>query len=163
MKGRLIKDAQGEVLFLSSSGQIVPASLGLIRTLLFNFDTVDQNAWASDVYWKTEYVQDMTLYPGETMAFVTDAGHLVITNSEPFHLLEEKNKNLIDPTRYLTVPAYAKKHKKSREIIGVFCRQGRISGAFRDTDGKWKIPEDAPYPVRVDKQRFDTGRPKKAK
>lgn len=163
MKGRLIKNAEGELLLLWSDGRIVPSSKGMLQSLLFDFKTIDERSWVSNTYWKTEFVPDMSLYPGETMACITGENQLVIFDPEPFHILVEKNRKLIDPTRYISAKEYGQLHGKSKEIINVYCLQGRIPGAYRSSDGRWKIPEDAPYPVRLRNQRTGegAGRPKK--
>ena len=164
MKGRLIQDDQGAIWFLSANGERVPSSYTLLQTLLLDFSQIDQKSWGSDACWNNEYITDMMLYPGETLAFISDTNQLVVCNSAPFRSLLSQNKNADTPVRVLSASEYGKKHNKGKEIIKYFCREGRIAGAYK-INGYWMIPEDAPYPIDIRQQRSSdkprSGRPKK--
>lgn len=164
MKGRLVKDKGGSTVFLCSNGNKLLINKAIISALLYDFKEINENFWVSDEVWKTEQAPSMELYPGKTLAFITDDNQLVILDSEPFRLLLDESKRMpVD--KYLSAVEYAEKYNKSREIIKVYCRQGRIPGAVKINDN-WLIPKDAPYPVSTSRQRTpDTlgavGRPKK--
>ena len=93
--------------------------------------------------WDAEY-PEMSSFPGETMAYVTDAFHLVIVDFSPFKILFEVSAPTLDDL--LTVPEYAELYNKSVEQVKVFCRTGRIPGA-KKLGRDWVIPRDTPYPV----------------
>lgn len=118
-----------------------------IGQLLFHFKTI--NVLDNDVLgredsdkWNVEY-PEMSAFPGETMAYVTDAFQLVIIDFNPFKILFEENRITLDDV--LTVPEYAQRYNKSVEQVKVFCRTGRIPGA-KKIGRDWVIPYDAPYP-----------------
>lgn len=46
---------------------------------------------------------------------------------------------------FLNRQEYANKMHKSKALIALLCRKGKIHGAFKN-NGAWRIPEDAPYP-----------------
>ncbi len=153
MKGRLIRDDQDQVLYLSSNGDMIPASLGLMTALLFDFKAIEDKTWISDTSWKSASVPDMAMYPGETLAIIPDdCSQLIIYDAEPFRILTEKTKGMIDVKKYISAVEYGKKHNRSCEIVKSFCRQGRIVGAYK-ANGTWMMPEDAPYPVRPSQLR----------
>ena len=164
MKGRLIQDGQGTIWFLSANGEKVSASHTLLQTILLDFHQIDKKSWGSDACWNNEYITDMMLYPGETLAFISDTNQLVICDPEPFRSLLSRNKAEDTPVRVLSASEYGKKHNKGKEIIKYFCREGRIPGAYK-INGYWMIPEDAPYPIDIRQQRSSdkprSGRPKK--
>ena len=119
-----------------------------IGQLLFHFKTI--NVLDNDLLgradcdkWNEEY-PEMSAYPGETMAYVTDAFQLVIIDFKPFTIMFEESKTSLDDL--LTVPEYAQRYKKSVEQVKVFCRTGRIPGA-KKLGRDWVIPYDAPYPL----------------
>lgn len=35
----------------------------------------------------------------------------------------------------------------SRQRVSLLCKQGRVAGAFQDTEGYWRIPRDADKPA----------------
>ena len=167
MKGRLIKDKQNEIFLLCPNGVKTPASKSVLESLLYDFKNIALIEWTGDETWKSDFTPSMELYPGDTLAFVTDEGLLIVTNPEAFSLLAEvaRTKHTIQIDKYLSITDYAKKHNKSREIIKVYCRDNRIPGARKINDN-WMIPEDAPYPVDARRQRTpdtlgNVGRPRK--
>ena len=151
MKGRLIKDTQGDIFLLCNDGAMVSATKEVLYSLLFDFSTLEKSYWASVDTWKTASIPDMSLYPGETLAFVTEQNQLIIMDSSAFSILVDTS--LVTPVHeYISLLEYAKKYDKSKEIIKVYCRNGRISGAIK-VGKNWMIPKDAPYPVPSEKQR----------
>ena len=94
--------------------------------------------------WDNEF-DEITEYPGDTIAYTNNKGYLVIVDAVPFEQ-SIKNKYIYqDDVDFLTVKEYANKHEKSEEQIKVFCRNGRIIGA-KKMGRDWIIPTDAPYP-----------------
>lgn len=157
MKARLIRATDGSLQLLYRNGSIDPATPEVLINFLSNFKNVHRFG-NSETKW-TETCTDMTLYPGETLGFVSDSEQLILSTFEPFfELLEEK----YTIKKYTSVPEYAKKYGKSREIIKVFCREGRILGATKKGN-TWMIPEDAPYPVPIERQREGYRGPRKRK
>lgn len=119
-----------------------------IGRLLFHFKTInvlddDLLGRADSEKWDSEY-PEMSSYPGETIAYVTDALHLVIVDFRPFNVLFEASNAALD--NLLTVAEYAQLYNKSVEQVKVFCRTGRIPEA-KKIGRDWVIPSDAPYPV----------------
>ena len=164
MKGRMIRDDHGAVWFLAAHGELVPSSDTLLQTLLLDFHLIEQKSWGSNSSWSSDYITDMMLYPGETLAYISDTNQLVIFDSTPFRSLILQSGKWADSVRVLSASEYGKKYNKGKEIIKYFCREGRIQGAYK-INGYWMIPEDAPYPVDIRQQRSTdkprSGRPKK--
>ena len=158
MKGRLIKTNTDQMLFLCANGDIVASTQVLLRNLLIHFDDVDTQSWKTIGRWESEAVPNMMLYPGETIARITNEGQLVIYDGTPFSvLLKPIVINLI------SCYEYGKIHNVNPEYVRVLCRTGRIPGAQKISGG-WMIPEDAPYPISAEHRRKDligrAGRPK---
>ena len=147
MKARLIRANDNSLQLLYANGIISPAEPVDLVSFLSDFKNISRNG-VGEQKWSDVCV-DMTIYPGETLGFVTDDGYLVLQTFEPFIDLLDSNYKL---KQYLSVIEFAKKHGKSREMIKVFCREGRILGATKK-GGVWMIPEDAPYPVPTDRRR----------
>lgn len=156
MKARVVKQ-KSEVLLLCNDGTICFASPRVLANLLRNFKS--PNNFNGDYgRWDTECL-DMSLFSGETIAYITDSLELVITSSAPFFpLVEDK----LQVNEYLSVPEYAKKHGKTTVIIKKYCREGKIIGASKK-GGCWIIPEDAPYPVPPCRQREGVRGPRRKK
>ena len=149
MQARLVKNEQGDLILLCANGEIrcFPGK-AVIGKLLFHFKTI--NVLDDDLLgredaekWNTEY-PEMSSYPGETMAYVTDAFHLVIVDFSPSKIMFEVSSPSLDDL--LTVSEYANLHNKSVEQVKVFCRTGRIPGA-KKIGRDWVIPSDTPYPL----------------
>lgn len=149
MQARLLEDNDGLKLLLSNGFIMIPQKTD-IRALLFNFKLINKGVEDGNFQecekWDSGY-PEMSSYPGETVAYVTDALHLVIVNFKPFHSLFETS-NTVNSTldNLLTVAEYARLYNKSMEQIKVFCRTGRIPEA-KKIGRDWVIPSDAPYPV----------------
>lgn len=120
-----------------------------IGKLLFHFKTInvlDDSLLGNpdSEKWNDEF-PEMVSVPGETIAYVTDAFHLVIVDFSPFKVLfdEIRTPTLDD---LLTVAEYAQLYNKSVEQVKVLCRKGRIPGA-KKIGRDWVIPNDTPYPA----------------
>lgn len=147
MKARLIKDKEGNVSLLCANGSICVSSTSVLANLFLNFKGA-QNFAGSDGNWSDSY-GDMAVYPGETLAYVTDDFNLVCNDATVFEPL------IIDTLKVHTlIPLveYAKQVGKSQEIVKVLCRSGRLVGAQKMA-GRWMVPKDAPYPIPPERQR----------
>ncbi len=149
MKARLLKGQNGNVMILHANGTISNSSTSVLANFLMNFKDAS-NFSGNDGEWNTNY-RDMSLYPGETLAYIDDGFALVILDSTEFEGLINGPQEL---PHYISLVEYAERVDKSVEIIKVFCRNGRIPGA-RKLANRWMIPEDAPYPVPPARQRTD--------
>ena len=141
MRARLVKTTDGSLALLYSNGSISNPDPKELLNFLLNFKQIHLLG-ASEEKWSDKY-HDMTFYPGETVAFVSDSGQLVVLSIDPFVALLNAD---LHASKYLTATEYAKKYNKSVEIIKVYCRDGRILGATKKGNA-WIIPEDAPYPT----------------
>ena len=139
MKARLIRDNSGVVKLLCTDGTICMPDYGTLRSLLFDFRNASYFT-GKDGNWLSS-VLDMSMFPGETLAYVADDLSLVVLDSSEFSFLLNDSFD-----SYISLPEYAEKVDKSVEIIKVLCRSGRMMGA-KKLNGRWFIPEDAPYPV----------------
>lgn len=149
MKARLLKDQNGEVKVLNANGTISNSSTSVLVNFLKNFKNA-ADFDGKDGEWNTNY-RDMSLYPGETLAYIDDGFALVILDFSEFQDLINEPQEL---PNYISLVEYAKRVDKSVEIIKVFCRDNRIAGA-RKIANRWMIPEDAPYPVAPKRRRDD--------
>ena len=154
MKARLVKDKKGHIKLLYANGTISETNITVLANFLLNFKNA-KNFSGSDGNWSTSY-GDMAVYPGETLAYVTDDLNLVIMDFSVFEPLLNETYKL---SSYVSLGDYATKVKKSREIIKNMCRSGRIIGAQKIAN-RWMIPKDAPYPVPPEKQKDGSGRKK---
>lgn len=152
MKARLVKDQNGTVSLLCRNGSISLASMTVLSNLLLNFKEA-KNFSGSDGNWKEKW-GDMSLFPGETLAYVSDDSTLVVLNSDVFESIVEQTYRV---KSLISITEYAKKHNKSREIIKVLCRDNRIIGAQK-IGNAWMIPADAPYPIPPHRRRDGVGR-----
>lgn len=154
MKARLLKDREGQVKLLCGNGSISDTTTTVLANLLLHFKNAAHFS-GSEGDWSTAY-GDMAVYPGETLAYVTDDLSLVVLNPSVFdQLVGEQYKT----NSYITLGEYAEKWNKSREIIKILCRSGRLVGAQKMA-GRWMIPKDAPYPIPPERQRPNSGRTK---
>lgn len=150
MRARLIKNEQG-LWLLFSDGQMMQPNQGDLRNFLCSFNLIrclkarvgDENDKATK-RWDVEQ-PEMSTYPGETIAYVTDAFQLVLFSFEEFEFLFKTTQYAVNED-CLSIADYSKKYKKSAEQVKKFCRDGRIPGA-KKLAGRWVIPHDAPYPA----------------
>lgn len=147
MKARLTKDGEGNLKLLCANGSISNSTITVLANFLLNHKNA-QNFSGSDGDWSSSY-GDMAVYPGKTIAYVTDDFNLVISDFSVFESLINETYRV---THYITLGEYAEKVDKSREIIKVLCRQGRLVGAQKMA-GRWMIPKDTPYPIPPERQR----------
>lgn len=147
MKARLIKSEKNELLLLCTDGSAFSPGRAELGRLLSSFHAADEirqfTGGKTPQFWNAEY-PDMSLYPGTTLAYVTDTYELVISDFSPFKILLEANT--LSAFNMITAQEYADMYGKSVEQIKVFCRKGRISGALK-LGRDWLIPSDAPYPA----------------
>lgn len=148
MKVRLLQMENGNILLLCNNGTIIEKpDTDVLYNLMVNHKRSDA-LQGKDGHWAPEY-PDMMLYPGETLAYVTEQDFLVIADFTPFYPLLSASKG---NAGYISVAEFAQKHNKSVEIVKVFCRTGRIPGA-KKVGKAWTIPADAHYPVPPEYQR----------
>ena len=149
MRARLLRDQGGTVKLLHADGTISNSNETVLSNFLMNFkDVMDFSG--TDGKW-TSSCRDMSLYPGETLAYIADDMALVILDFSEFVVLLDKSYTL---ENYISLGEYAVKVDKSREILKVMCRSGRIPGAQKIAN-RWMIPKDAPYPIPAGRQRND--------
>ncbi len=142
MKARLIKTKTNEQLILCNDGTICEAKNRELNFMLTRFIKIEELT-GEQGRWDTSY-PDMFLYPGQTLAYITDSYELVISDITPFNRLFNVSIE-VDLESILSVAEYGKLHNKSIEQVKLFCRMGRIPGAIKKS-GIWFIPADAPYP-----------------
>lgn len=152
MKARLVK-VDNDVKILCTDGTISQASPSLMTYFFTRFDEIGIFT-GNDGNWSKDYL-DMSEYPGETLAYVTDDEKLVVLSS--WAAEQAIVPAASDTSKLLTIIEYAKKHNRSKEIIKTFVRNGRISGAVM-MGRQWFIPEDAPYPVEEASRKPTSGR-----
>ena len=130
-------------MLLCMNGTIQEGSMPVLTDFLLNFMGAARfTGTGEDGCWSDSY-GDMALYPGDTIAYITDAYNLVIMDFSIFApLLTETYKE----NSYISLGEYAALHGRSREMIKDFCQKGRIIGAQKKAN-RWLIPKDAPYPA----------------
>jgi len=144
MKARLIQDSNGKYLILNRDGTITEGNEEALTLFLSNFKN-SNSFTGKDGQWKSDYVKEMSAYPGTELALVTDMNTLVIQDITPFSFLISKYIHMEDRYRYISVDEYAKLHNRSKEMIRAYCRKGLLPGAIKF--GKsYLIPKDAIYP-----------------
>lgn len=143
---RLLERPDGEFQLLCADGSIINSpSRAVLYKLLTEFEEAE-TVYGTDGRWN-EVHSEMSLFPGDTCALVTDDKKLMIFDFKPFASVIR-----FSDIKYISAQEYAEKHNKSVEIIKVYCRQHRIVGAQR-IGQSWVVPEDAPYPVPPQYQR----------
>ena len=152
MKARLVKLGE-TVNILCPNGTVCKANPSLMTHFFSNFDKPGVFT-GKDGVWNKQFL-DMSEYPGETLAYITDDLKLVVLAAWSIEMALLP----ADPSqrKLLTVKEYAKKHDRSKELIKAFVRDGRIMGAEK-IGRQWFIPEDAPYPVEVSRRKPESGR-----
>ena len=151
MKARLIRDAN-RLLLLCNDGTIAAVDRLVLYDLLTNFSRTDEYFTGDMGKW-TDKSPDISVYPGETLAYITDDYNLVLESFEPFASLLKTDVKL---RGYISSSEFAQRHGRSTEIIKVYCRQGRIPGATKVGRG-WLIPENAEYPIEPMRQKPGSG------
>lgn len=153
MKARIIRTDKDKLRLLCEDGTLSTCSGSVLYNFLVNFKTtefVDGTAGR----WDAEY-PDMSIYPGKSVAHISDHGQLIIYDFEPFTFMISENPEFVE---YLSTEEYAKLHNVSSEMIKVYCRKGRIAGARKVGERSWSIPETAPYPVDSVDRKPTSGR-----
>lgn len=141
MKARLIRTKDSKLRLLCEDGTLASCSRVLLFDFLTNFNKVSFTGGDAG-RWDMGF-PDMVTYPGKTLAYITDTQQLVLDDISPFSFAISESPDFIE---YLSTDEYAKRHNVSREIVKVYCREGRIVGV-KKIGNRWAIPETAPYPV----------------
>lgn len=95
-----------------------------------------------------ETALDLSETGGDMVAYITSAAdrqNLVIVDPSPFLVLFKTTADT--PRDYISVNEYAEMYGVSKEVVKVYCREGRIPGAYKAGQRQWLIPKEAPYPV----------------
>ena len=141
MKARLIQDQSDTPKLLCTDGTILNfIESNDVFLILSNFKYITEFS-GNDGHWFPKYM-DMALYPGKTLAYVTDEFLLVVIDPSTFKDLLSSDSDL---NSYVSLAEYAESVNKSQQIIKVFCREGRLPGA-KKMGGRWMIPKGTPYP-----------------
>ena len=152
MNARLIKDFDGNIMLLCKNGSYEFPTMTSLANILTNFKAAKYFT-GNDGRWSDQYA-DMMLYPGVDLAYITDDLNLVVLDGSVFAPVIAESLRM---SEYINITEYAKKVNKSREIIKVLCREGRIVGAQK-MGKQWMIPADAPYPIPPNRRRPGSGR-----
>lgn len=147
MKARLIRDGK-HTLLLCNDGTISAVNDLILYDFLTDFRRNDLLFTGTLGKW-TNSCPDMSVYPGDTIAFISDDNSLVVYDFEPFAPLMNAKVKM---RGYISCAEFAKRHNKSTEIIKVYCRNGRIPGA-KKVARNWLIPENAEYPIEPERRR----------
>lgn len=142
MKARLIRVSDNDLQLLCEDGTIAECTDTLLYTFLVDFQKNITFKDGTAGRWDSVY-PDMSMYPGETVAFILKQKQIVISDMEPFKKFFAAD---LAYKNFLSTEEYAKKHSVSNEIVKVHCRNGRIEGA-RKVGRAWIIPENAEYPT----------------
>ena len=156
MKARLVKYGEN-VDLLCSDGTIIHTQNSLRRKFFLHFDETE--IFTGTEKWAGKFL-DMTDYPGETLAYVSDDKKLVVVDPAMLREALKTEDSTAGFRGMLTTIEYAQKHNKSKEMIKAFCNDGRIIGA-KKVGRQWFIPEDAPYPIEEKSQKPTAGRTKR--
>lgn len=114
-----------------------------------NFRDDEYLSHGEDGHWDGD-AMDMTDIEGETVAYVVDTPRepgrqqLVIIDPTPF--VEAFQPEPDAPVEMIPITEYAAMYGVSREIIKVYCREGRLLGATK-VGTNWVVPRDAIYPT----------------
>lgn len=145
MLARLIKNQSETNVLLYQDGSFAFANEGLLIRFLRDFKR-SVEFHGDDGMWNAES-PDISMVPGETLAYVADNGSFVLLDSNPFSFL------FIDQVSYLSPREYANLYQKSAEMIKLYCRQGCIPGAIK-RGRDWFIPKDSPYPLPPERRQI---------
>lgn len=141
MKMRIINN-NGTIKILCSDGTIIlnPSHDSFIAAVI-QFHKPDDIHGNNDDRWDGEY-PEMSMYPGRSMAFVTDMLQLVIDDSAILVQLSAVD-NIMDGM--LTVAEYSNSVSIGQEQLKKYCKQGRMNGALKKGN-LWLIPTNCPIP-----------------
>ena len=96
-----------------------------------------------------ESALDMSETGGDMVAYVTSSAgrqNLVVVDPGPFASLFEQDTD--DDSKMIPISEYAKMYGVTPEIIKVYCREGRITGAYK-AGRQWLVPKGAVYPTNL--------------
>lgn len=141
MKLRLIVYKQKKYL-LCPNGSVLEADSRVLSKMLSSFRTPNKFKGTAG-YWN-QASPSMENVLGETLAYVDNSSKLIVLNEKAF-------EDIIVSDRYISAAEYADLHSKSKASVKNMCKDGRITGAFKNSAG-WQIPINAPYPPRKERQ-----------
>lgn len=144
MKARVVKEEKGDMVLLYQDGTKSKATPAVLNELFNKFKSIARST-GQDGRWDDE-ASDMVFYPGETLGYVSDRSELVLLSSTVYAACVD---SAYLASSYVSTEEFGKLYGKTPEIIKLYCREGRISGA-RKVGRSWMIPKDAPYPARQD-------------
>lgn len=149
MKARLVKNSQKGLILLCEDGTIMQPDMRMLYQILTSASkkgVTFQNGQLGS--WMSEY-PDMSLYPGKDIASIADNGAVILYDFSPFRQLVAAD---FEAQNLLSTSEFAKKHNASPEMVKVYCRQGRIRGAWKSARN-WLIPADAEWPVEPHRRK----------
>lgn len=159
MKIRLVRTAEQKLRLLYIDGTMARATPATLSDFLTGFKRPNNFFSRGDAGNWNENCFDMTAYPGETLAYLTDDDLLVVVDGTVFEPCMKTQTEMVD---FLSAVEFGEKCNKSAEVVKVFCRMGRIPGAVK-VGNSWLVPANAEYPVEPIRQRPSGRRPKNAK
>lgn len=136
MKARLLI-YEDNLILIKQNGDSTLESLISAREFLLNFTDEKYYPGRGTPFY---YGPPMEEYRGETIAFVNDAGELVIQDAARYKDIIVKGES-----DFLSVSEYAEIHGKSVAMVRRLCQNGRIDGAVLRGKYYW-IPSNAQYP-----------------
>lgn len=149
MKARLIRDSNKALKLLCEDGTIANCTDSMLYSFMMDFKRNISFKDGTEGRWDLVY-PDMSMYPGETIAFILKQKQLVINDISPFKKFLDKD---VSYRTFLSTEEYAQKYSVSSEMVKVYCRNGRLKGA-KKVGRAWVIPDNAVYPVE---KRQDKG------
>ena len=173
MKLRIVKQNEDKYHVLFSDGTMVTKDdIIQLAPYVQQFKRPNQFK-GGDERWQDEEYTEMQMYPGESIAYVTDTLQLLIDNPDIVlafgdikHKLIKKRDTKISKitkisdeddmslsaiqdyvkNKLVSVKQYASMQGRGEEQIKSYCRQGRIKGAFLVNDTYYLIPIDSALP-----------------
>lgn len=120
-----------------------------LSTFFKNFRDDSYLSGGEDGRWDTT-AMDMSEVGGDLIAYVVevprepDKQQLIVVDPGPFAALFVPENN--EDNELIPISEYASMYGVTREIVKVYCRDGRIPGAIK-AGGNWVVPRGAAYPT----------------
>lgn len=152
MKARIVKN-KDSIKLLFKDGSI--SNFGIDHLIHFFLYFKNPDVFHGDDGDWREFYNDMSEYPGKTLAYITDRDDLLLQDQDLINMIISYPS--ASDIRYLTTAEYAQKHNRSRELIKTLARSGRIPGAIKK-GRSWLFPENAPYPIEPASRKPAAGR-----
>ena len=156
MIARIVRSKDDKLYLLNKDGTISTVTISLLKKIFRSFNQIEDIS-GDNGKWDSISL-DMSLFPGETMVFVTEGHQLVITDPWIMNYYLSNENTSVPADNLLTLPEYAKLHDRSVPMIKALCQQGRIAGA-RKMGRTWVVPASAPYPIEEQSKKPGAGRP----